>query len=248
MTGLSRLGQLGRMGRQRIAAFGGASAPTAPDAFTAGQWTAAATGVSGVVRLTISALPSANGSAITDIEYRIDGGAAQSTGLSATGTYDILALVDDVEVDIEIRAVNAIGDGAWSDVKARTPIVLVGTSSTTANNAENSVLAHALTANMAGTWTLVGGADQARFEVSGSTLRWLSNGTKDFEAPDDVGSNNTYVAQVRITNSFGTTADQTITITVTDVVEAANDNWALEDDSGDWVLEDDSGAWILETN
>lgn len=92
------------------------------------------------------------------------------------------------------------------------------TSASTANNAENSVLAHTLTASESVTWSLVGGVDQAKFELSGSTLRWTSNGTKDFEAPDDTGANNTYIVDVRATDGVGLTANQTVTITVTDVV------------------------------
>ena len=94
------------------------------------------------------------------------------------------------------------------------------TSASTANNAENNTLSHSLTANESATWSIVGGADQARFEISGSTLRWASNGTKNYEAPDDDDTNNTYVVNVRATSvATGETTDQTITITVTDVGE-----------------------------
>lgn len=95
------------------------------------------------------------------------------------------------------------------------------TSSNTASVAENATLAHALTADEAVTWSIIGGADQARFELSGSTLRWLSNGTKNFEAPDDADTNNTYVVTIRATDTALNTADQTITATVTDVDEGA---------------------------
>lgn len=94
------------------------------------------------------------------------------------------------------------------------------TSASTANCAENATLSHSLTANESVTWSIVGGADQARYEISGSTLRWASNGTKDFEAPDDADTNNTYVVTVRATDTGGLTADQTITVTVTDVSES----------------------------
>lgn len=93
------------------------------------------------------------------------------------------------------------------------------TSANTVSNAENSVLAHALTANETVTWSLQGGADLAKFELSGSTLRWTGNGTKNYEAPDDADANNTYVVIVRATDSASNTTDQTITVTVTDVVE-----------------------------
>jgi hypothetical protein len=91
------------------------------------------------------------------------------------------------------------------------------TSSNTDTNAENSVLAHALAANETVAWSIVGGADQAQFELSGSTLRWASNGTQNFEAPADADTNNAYVVQVRATDVAGNTTNQTITVTVTDV-------------------------------
>lgn len=95
------------------------------------------------------------------------------------------------------------------------------TSASTFNCAENATLSHALTANESVTWSIVGGADQARYEISGSTLRWASNGTKDFEAPDDTDTNNTYIVDVRATDTGGLFTDQTITGTVTDVGEWA---------------------------
>ena len=101
------------------------------------------------------------------------------------------------------------------------------TSGNTANNVENTVLAHALTANEGVTWSIrtavQNGAsvDHDKFELSGSTLRWASNGTKDYETPNDTGSNNTYVVVVRATDvDEGLTTDQTITVTVTDSAPA----------------------------
>lgn len=97
------------------------------------------------------------------------------------------------------------------------------TSASSGNNAENTTLSHALTASKSvSSWTIVGGADQARYEISGSTLRWASNGTKDFEAPNDADTNNTYIVTVRATRPSGVYAEQTITYTVTNVAEAAN--------------------------
>ena len=109
------------------------------------------------------------------------------------------------------------------------------TSGSTANNTENTVLAHALTADESVTWSIVGGADAARFEVFGSTLRWLGNGAKDFEAPDDADANGIYLVTVRATDLASLTADQTITVTVVDV--------AVEGGAG--VL-DRAGAAILD--
>ncbi|MES2904147.1 MAG: hypothetical protein V4696_08185 [Pseudomonadota bacterium] len=99
-------------------------------------------------------------------------------------------------------------------------------SASSVSNPENTTLAHALSANEPVTWAIrtavqnAASVDHAKFELSGSTLRWASNGTKDFEAPDDTGTNNTYVVVVRATDvDQGLTTDQTITVTVTDVAE-----------------------------
>jgi hypothetical protein len=93
------------------------------------------------------------------------------------------------------------------------------TSANSGSVAENEVLAFALTANEAVTWSITGGADQSKFELSGSTLRWASNGTKDYENPDDADTNNAYVVQVTATDAATNATNQTITITVTDVGE-----------------------------
>jgi len=93
------------------------------------------------------------------------------------------------------------------------------TSADSGNCEENATLAFALTANESVTWTITGGADAARFEIDGSALRWAGDGTKDFETPDDADTNNAYIVQVTATDAALNATNQTITITVTDVVE-----------------------------
>ena len=94
------------------------------------------------------------------------------------------------------------------------------TSSATASNVENTVLAHALTADQSVTWSLVAGGDWGSSRSSGSTLRWDVNVTRDFENPNDSNSDNAYIVTVRATNTTGQRTDQTITVTVTNVVDA----------------------------
>lgn len=107
-----------------------------------------------------------------------------------------------------------------NNVDDTTPTI---TTASTASVAENATLSIALAATTDAaasgvTWTLVGGADQLKFEISGSTLRWASNGTKNFEVPDDANTDNDYVVQVRATSvPGGNIANKTITVTVTDV-------------------------------
>lgn len=93
---------------------------SAPAAFTSGDWTATAGDTEVVLNLT--ALPSNNGSAITALQYRIDGGTATALTGTGTGSRTITGLTNATEYDFEIRAVNAIGNGPWSDVKSRTPV------------------------------------------------------------------------------------------------------------------------------
>ncbi|WP_414899079.1 hypothetical protein [Rhodovulum sp. YEN HP10] len=86
-----------------------------PRAFAAADWSVDETGVR------IAALPDDGNAPITNIRYRIDGGPDQSRN----GVTDF-ALSDYGE--IQIRAVNALGIGAWSDTKTRiaqTPVLSI---------------------------------------------------------------------------------------------------------------------------
>jgi hypothetical protein len=85
---------------------------TAPDAFTAPDWGLA--NDDGDISVNILTLPDDGGAPITDLEYRVNAGAAVSFGETTTGSYPIVADEDD---EIQIRAVNAVGAGDWSDVK-----------------------------------------------------------------------------------------------------------------------------------
>jgi hypothetical protein len=102
------------------------------------------------------------------------------------------------------------------------PVFLTGT---TGNNTEGNVLSFTITTDEKTTKVITGGVDAAQFEiVSGGTsafshtLRWVGNGTQSFGSPADADLNNTYVVQITATDESGNNnAQQTITITVTDV-------------------------------
>jgi len=102
---------------------------------------------------------------------------------------------------------------------AEGPKLPVITSDDAESNLEDTALAHALTADEAVTWSIVGGADAALFELSGSNLRWLGDGVQDFETPVDADTDNVYEVTVRAVNAAIFSADQDIAITVTDVLE-----------------------------
>ncbi len=72
------------------------------------------------------------------------------------------------------------------------------------------------------TYSIIGGADQARFHLDGSSgvLTFLS--PPDFENPTDVGADNVY--ELTVEASDGSNSDaQIISVTVTDVNEAPTD-------------------------
>jgi hypothetical protein len=85
---------------------------------------------------------------------------------------------------------------------------------------EAAVLAHGLTADESVTWAIrtsaqdAASVDYAEFALSGSTLTWVANGTKDYSAPDDADANNTYIVVIRATDLAANTTDQTVTVTV----------------------------------
>lgn len=99
---------------------GGGGVTTEPAAFTAGQWTLSAG--DGQATLNITALPSDGGSAITALEYRLDGGSAVALTGTGTGARTIASLTNGTSYAVQVRAVNAIGNGAWSDTKNVTPV------------------------------------------------------------------------------------------------------------------------------
>jgi hypothetical protein len=91
-----------------------------PDAFTSGQWSVADLETTGDARITITALPSDNGAAITDLEVKVGAAAYASLAGTTTGTYDVAGFTDGVSTNVLIRAVNAVGNGADSDTKSVT--------------------------------------------------------------------------------------------------------------------------------
>ena len=154
--------------------------------------------------------------------FQLDGVDSSLLEAGATSTDFESATSHNITVEAD-NGVDAVIDRTFTilvtDVDDTAPTI---TSSDTVSVEENATLAHALTANESVTWSIIGGADQAQFEISGSTLRWASDGTQDFESPADADTNNAYIVQVRATDGASNTADQTITVTVTDVDEGGN--------------------------
>jgi hypothetical protein len=68
-------------------------------------------------------------------------------------------------------------------------------------------------------YSIVGGADAARFIVNGGSGVLQFTVAPDFEAPTDAGANNIYVVTIQVDDGAGGTDTQTLTITIADVTE-----------------------------
>ena len=185
--------------------------------------------------------PSNAGPPITsyDLQYRIgDSGDFTAGPQDVAGTSATIAgLAENTEYEVQVRATNAEGTGDWSDPPGRGATDANAapsfTSSATVDAAENQTAVGTVAAadgdpgdSVTG-YALQGGADQSRFTIVASTGVLTSDGdagdsvtsAPNFEAPADADTDNDYVVVVRATSGTGArekTADQTITVTVTD--------------------------------
>lgn len=92
-----------------------------PQSFGTGDWSIADLASGGNARVTITALPAAQGAALSALQAQIAGGGWVDLGGNTTGTYDLTGLfTDGVATNVAIRAVNANGPGAASATKSVT--------------------------------------------------------------------------------------------------------------------------------
>ena len=104
------------------------------------------------------------------------------------------------------------------------------TSSSTFSAAENiatSATAATIQVSESATVTISSGADAARFNIARSetnTAIIKFNASPDFEAPVDVGGNNVYEITLTATDTANNAGTQSITITVTNVVDTSSFN------------------------
>ena len=181
--------------------------------------------------------PSNAGPSITDYDYRHRVKSPQgswtevtdttSTALSAT----ITGLAEDTEYDVQVRATSDEGTSGWSasgsgstDANAAPSF----TSPATFNAAENQTAVGTVAAtdddsgdSVTG-YAIEGGADRSKFSIAASTGVLTFASAPNFEDAADDDGDNDYVVVVRATSGTGArerTADQTITVTVTDEIE-----------------------------
>ena len=175
------------------------------------------------------------------LTYSISGGAdaAKFAIEGSTGVLSFLAAPDfesptDVGgnnvYDVTVQVADGVG-GTDNQAIAVTvtpandndPVI---TSANTANVAENTTAVLTVTATDADlpaqtvTYSITGGADQAKFSINAGTGALTFQAAPDYENPTDVDTNNIYVVQVTANDGAGRTVNQTINVTVTPV----NDN------------------------
>ncbi|WP_247883008.1 DUF4347 domain-containing protein, partial [Azospirillum brasilense] len=142
------------------------------------------------------------------------------TGVTGTGTLGLNLKGSGTGIkDTANNDIAAGFTGATHTVDRDAPVF---TSSATPSVAENTTAVVTLAAtdsNGPVTYSVVGGADQAKFSLSGAALSFAT--APDYESPTDSDSNNIYTVIVRATDANGNTTDQTISVTVTDVNESA---------------------------
>lgn len=186
-------------------ATAGAEADTAPAAFGSADWSVA-TGSEGEITLTIAALPDDGGSAITALQYQIDGGAWSALTGTGTGARTLTMAAAGTSYSIAIRAVNAIGNGAASAAKSATSgaVVIAAPTNTTAPSITGTATVGETLTAVAGTWT--GSPTVTRQWLRGGTEISGATGTTYLLVAADEGA--TITVQETATNAGGS-ADAT---------------------------------------
>ena len=168
-----------------------------------------------------------------DVQYRVSGAASWTdAGHSGTGlTLTLTGLTASTDYEVQVRASNAEGPGAWSASAIGTttavnvaPTFTSGAAFTVAENetAVGTVVAMDADAGDRITgYALTGGADRARFSITRAGALTFTS-APDYESPTDADTDNVYVVVVEATSGAGErvmTATQAITVTVTDQSE-----------------------------
>ena len=188
--------------------------------------------------------PANSGPAILDytVRYRVgtSGSWQRQTGVAGT-SLALTGLSAATEYQVGVRARNAEGRSDWSPQATATTTAApnaapVFGSAATFSVAENTTTVGTVAAtNADGTdsiigYAIIGGADRAHFSIDQSSGALTFITAPDFERPTDVQSsdpanlprNNRYIVVVTATSGSGDralTAEQTIAVTVTDVLE-----------------------------
>ena len=187
-----------------------------------------------VTSLTVSwSAPANAGPAIDDYDVQYREGTTGNwsdgnhTGTATTAT--LSGLSENTSYQVQVRATNDEGTGAWSDSGSGTTDANAApsfSSPATFDAAENQTTAGTVVATDSDTgddvtgYAITGGADASFFSIGATSGALTFQSAPNYEDAKDQGSNNTYVVEVQATSGTDErekTATQTITVTVTDV-------------------------------
>lgn len=97
-----------------------------------------------------------------------------------------------------------------------TPLPIISGPSSSISIAENTTSIHTFSANVSVTWSK-SGTDAAFFSITSGGVLTISS--RDYEAPQDSGSNNTYLVTITGTDSYSNATSQSLTVTITNANE-----------------------------
>ncbi|WP_367113333.1 cadherin-like domain-containing protein [Zoogloea sp.] len=141
------------------------------------------------------------------------------TDAGGDNVYDVTIQVSDGQGSTNSQAIAVTVTSANDNA----PVI---TSGATASVAENTTAVMTVTATDADlpaqtlTYSIVGGADAAKFAINSSTGALSFVSAPDFETPTDAGGDNVYDVTVQVSDGQGSTDSLAIAVTVT----AGNDN------------------------
>src|SRR5439155_927248 len=172
------------------------------------------------------------------------------TDAGSNNVYDVIVRVSDgLATDTQAIAVTV------TPVNEFAPVITSNGGGATAavSVAENSTAVTTVTATDADlpaptfVYSIIGGADAAKFTINASSGALAFISAPDFETPTDVGANNVYDVTVQV--SDGTLTDtQAIAVTVTDVSEVTNDIYSFGLAAGNNTINDAGGTDAIEIN
>jgi hypothetical protein len=188
-----------------------------PSALGDGDWTVVNALTTGDATITIVTPPADGGAAITDYDVRIAGGSWTSLG-GATGPFTASGFTDWLSTNVEVRAVNAAGDGAGSSVKTVT---------TTPPSYVPTFVTNGGTSHLAREGALTGALDGVNFEMC-FIVRNLEN--------LDASAQRIWTSTGRHDVSFN--ASKKLTVLLDDTSGNALVDWAATPVIG-------AGAWVV---
>ncbi len=136
------------------------------------------------------------------------------------------AATDGTDIGVDWAALQAATANTVNGAPITDPVITSngGGSTASISVAENTtaVTTVVATGSPAPTYSITGGADQAKFDINSTTGVLTFHTAPDYETPTDANTDNAYIVIVTATVAgAGSTDSQTITVTVTDVAESS---------------------------